>query len=165
MRNEYIVSVTYFDDEIEDIISFGKVEDVPLLSRENYQPDAATALLDAIGKSIDTIQEKFEAEINEDLASVVVVILTDGFENASIKYTYEQIAAKIERLNATKKWIFTFLGAGINAETITDRINIRPENVVSFNRTEYSAMLDKVSLSVRNYEEKKIAGIIDNNIF
>jgi hypothetical protein len=156
--NEYVVSVTYFEDVVTDIIRFGNVENIPLLTRENYQPGTTTALLDAIGKSADSIKEKFGKEINENLATVVVIILTDGHENTSQFYTYEQISKMIEELNATDKWLFTFLGAGINARAMTDRLNIKSENVVSFDRSDYRSMMFKVSQSVRNYEYSKNSG-------
>ena len=158
-QNDYIVSVTYFENEVFDVIRFGKVEDIPLLNRENYNPGSSTSLLDAIGQTIYSIEEKFGNEINEDKATVVLVILTDGYENSSRRYTYEQIAKDIDRLNETNKWIFTFLGAGINAQSVTNRINIRSKNVASFERAEYSAVLEKISRSVRRYEENKSAGL------
>jgi hypothetical protein len=158
-QNDYIVSVTYFENEVFDVIRFGKVEDIPLLNKENYNPGSSTSLLDAIGQTIYSIEEKFGNEINEDKATVVLVILTDGYENSSRKYTYEQIAKDIDRLNETNKWIFTFLGAGINAQSVTNRINIRSKNVASFERAEYSAVLEKISRSVRRYEENKSAGL------
>jgi hypothetical protein len=158
-QNDYIVSVTYFEDEVFDVIRFGKVEDIPLLNKENYNPGSSTSLLDAIGQTIYSIEEKFGNEINEDKATVVLVILTDGYENSSRRYTYEQIAKDIDRLNETNKWIFTFLGAGINAQSVTNRINIRSKNVASFERAEYSAVLEKISRSVRRYEENKSAGL------
>ena len=162
-QNEYIVSVTYFEDEVFDVIRFGKVEDIPLLSRENYNPGSSTSLLDAIGHAICSIDEKYGNEINEDKATVVFVILTDGYENSSRKYSYEQIAKDIDRLNETNKWIFTFLGAGINAQSVTNRINIRSKNVASFERAEYSAVLEKISRSVRRYEENKSAGLFSDD--
>jgi hypothetical protein len=162
-QNDYIVSVTYFENEVFDVIRFGKVEDIPLLNKENYNPGSSTSLLDAIGQTIYSIEEKFGNEINEDKATVVLVILTDGYENSSRKYSYNQIAKDIDRLNETNKWIFTFLGAGINAQSITNRINIRSQNVASFERAEYSAVLEKISRSVRRYEENKSVGLFSDD--
>jgi hypothetical protein len=164
-NNEYIVSVTFFEHVVIDQIKFGKVEDIPLLNRDNYIPGTSTSLLDAIGFSIQSIEQKFQKEINEDEASVVMVILTDGEENSSKSFTYEEISAKIEILTTTNKWLFTFLGAGINARPTTDRLKIRPENVVSFERSEYTEMLNRVSNSVRNYERSKTEGSITLNFF
>lgn len=162
-QNEYIVSVTYFEDEVFDIIRFGKVEDIPLLNRENYTPGSSTSLLDAIGHTIYSIEDKYGNEINEDKATVVIVILTDGYENSSVNYTYEQIAKNIDRLNETKKWIFTFLGAGVNAKSIADRINIHSRNVASFDKAEYALKLEKISNSVRRYEENKSMGLFSDD--
>ncbi|MFM7662382.1 MAG: vWA domain-containing protein [Bacteroidota bacterium] len=162
-QNEYVVSVTYFEDEVFDIIRFGKVEEIPLLNRENYNPGTSTSLLDAIGLTINSIEVKFGNEINDDKASVVIVILTDGYENSSRKYTYEQIAKNIDRLNETKKWIFTFLGAGVNAKSIADRINIHSRNVASFDKAFCGPKLKKISNSVRRYEENKSMGLISDD--
>ncbi|MBM3451552.1 MAG: VWA domain-containing protein [Bacteroidetes bacterium] len=162
-QNEYVVSVTYFEDEVFDIIRFGKVEEIPLLNRENYKPGSSTSLLDAIGHTIYSIEEKYGNEINEDKATVVIVILTDGYENSSRKYTYEQIAKNIDRLNETKKWIFTFLGAGVNAKSIADRIKIHSRNVASFDKAEYASKLEKISNSVRRYEENKSMGMFSDD--
>ena len=76
--NEYVVSVTYFEDQVMDIIKFAKINEVQLLSRDNYVPGGLTALLDGIGKSIHAVKDRYESEIREDLATVVMVILTDG---------------------------------------------------------------------------------------
>jgi hypothetical protein len=162
-QNEYIVSVTYFEDEVIDVIRFGKVEEIPLLNRENYKPGSSTSLLDAIGQTIHSIEVKYGEEINSNKATVVIVILTDGYENSSLKYTYEQIAKDIDRLNETNKWVFTFLGAGINAKSIADRINIHSRNVASFDKAEYASKLEKISNSVRRYEENKSMGLFSDD--
>ena len=91
-----------------------------------------TALLDGIGKSIEAIRRKYDQEIREDLASVVIVILTDGGENASKFYTRNLIAETIKELDATGKWTFSFLGADLDAVSASDNLNIRKENIISF---------------------------------
>ena len=65
--NEYIVSVTYFEDDVMDIVKFASIEQIQMLSRENYRPGGLTALLDGIGKSIEAIRSKYDLEIKEDL--------------------------------------------------------------------------------------------------
>ena len=62
----YIVSVNYFDSEIQKEISFGAIEAVKPLTMESYIPDGMTALLDALGGAIDTIQETFGKELIEE---------------------------------------------------------------------------------------------------
>jgi uncharacterized protein YegL len=163
--NEFIVSVTYFEDEVMDIVKFAPIEEIQLLSRENYRPGGMTALLDGIGKSIEAIRRKYDQEIREDLASVVIVILTDGGENASKFYTQNLIAETIKELDATGKWTFSFLGADLDAVSASDNLNIRRENIISFNKENYSGIMDQMSSSIRNYESMKSAGNMKSNLF
>lgn len=162
-ENEFIVSVTYFNNLVKDVIKFGKIEDIPLLSPENYHPDSCTSLLDAIGRSIDNIQDHFGYEIEENLATVVLIILTDGKENSSRYYSYFQISERIEILSATDKWVFTFLGAGLDVSSMTERMKMPSKNVTSFDKSRYSEMLDRVSRSVRNYEYNKSADLYSSD--
>ena len=165
LENEYIVSVTFFEDEVMDIVKFAPIEQIQLLSRENYRPGGLTALLDGIGKSIEAIRRKYENEIREDLASVVMVILTDGGENASKFYTRNLIAEMIKELDATSKWTFSFLGADLDAVQASDNLNIRKENIISFSKENYSGIMDQMSSSIRNYETMKSTGNMKSNLF
>jgi len=164
-EQEFVVSVTYFEDEVMDIIKFAPIEQVESLSRENYKPGGLTALLDAIGRSIDRIQQTFSQEIKEDKATVVMVILTDGGENASKFYTHNLVAERIKELDATGKWTFSFLGADLDATNSSDHLNIRRENVVSFSKSNYSSMMKQVSESISKYTSRKSKGQIINNLF
>ena len=163
--NEYIVSVTYFEDEVMDIVKFAPIEEIQLLSRENYRPGGMTALLDGIGKSIEAIRRKYDQEIREDLASVVIVILTDGGENASKFYTRNLIAETIKELDATGKWTFSFLGADLDAVSASDNLNIRRENIISFSKGNYDKVMQQMSSSIRNYENMKSAGNMKSDLF
>jgi uncharacterized protein YegL len=164
-EQEFVVSVTYFEDEVMDIIKFAPIEQVQFLSRENYKPGGLTALLDAIGRSIEQIQRNFSQEIKEDRATVVMVILTDGGENASNFYTHNLVAERIKELDANGKWTFSFLGADLDATNSSDRLNIRRENVVSFSKSNYSSMMKQVSESISTYTSRKSKGQIINNLF
>ena len=163
--NEYIVSVTYFEDEVMEIVKFASIEEIQLLSRENYRPGGMTALLDGIGKSIEAIRRKYDQEIREDLASVVIVILTDGGENASKFYTRNLIAETIKELDATGKWTFSFLGADLDAVSASDNLNIRRENIISFSKGNYDKVMHQMSSSIRNYENMKSSGNMKSDLF
>ena len=163
--NEYIVSVSYFEDEVMEIVKFASIEEIQLLSRENYRPGGMTALLDGIGKSIEAIRRKYDQEIREDLASVVIVILTDGGENASKFYTRNLIAETIKELDATGKWTFSFLGADLDAVSASDNLNIRRENIISFSKGNYDKVMQQMSSSIRNYENMKSAGNMKSDLF
>ena len=154
----YIVSVNYFDSEIQKEISFGAIEAVKPLTMERYTPDGMTALLDALGGAIDTIQETFGKELIEEKLSVVFIILTDGEENYSTLYTYELVAQKIEKLEKTGAWTFTFMGADFDPKVISERLNIRKENVHAFEKRSFAKNMELVSGSIADFERSKSMG-------
>jgi hypothetical protein len=155
---EFEVSLTIFNDQVDHVLSYVNIGAFEHLTHSRYQPDGATALLDAIGMSINQIRIANETKIINDEMSVVVVILTDGMENASREFTYHQIAATIAALEETGKWTFTFLGADIDAVHTSKMLNIRSENVISFNKKDMNGMLNDVSYGMRDYTVKKSMG-------
>jgi Mg-chelatase subunit ChlD len=164
-ENEYVVSVTYFEDEVMDIINFQPVDNISLLSKENYKPGGLTALLDGMGRSINAVKEKYGRDLENDEASAVIVVLTDGGENASKFYTRPLIAEMIKELDATGKWTFSFLGADFDAVRASQDLNIRQENIMSFNKGNYSAMMADMSDSIVEYERQKSSGNMKKNLF
>jgi len=164
-EQEFKVSLTYFNEEVRNLISNGNVEQLFPMNPNTFHPNGSTALLDAIGKSIYQIKSDFGPAFMNDEATVVMVIITDGEENASRFYTYHEIARMIKELDATEKWTFSFLGADLDAVHTSQMLNIRRENVMSFNKSDYSGMMDDVSSSIRCYAESKAEGKTKKNIF
>lgn len=162
---QYLCSLTLFNDEINDVFRYADVEKLRALNIETYRPNGSTALLDAIGKSIFSIKEKFGKDITEDKMSVVLVIITDGHENCSRMYTYHDIAQLIKNLDDTGKWTFSFLGADFDAIHTSHMLNIRKENVMNFSKSNYDDMMDDVSSSIRVYAKEKASGNMKHNLF
>ena len=164
-ENEYLVSVTFFEDEVMDLIQFAPIEKINMLNRDNYRPGGLTALLDGIGKSIESIRSKYDSEIQQNKTSIVMIILTDGGENASKFYTRYRIGEMINELDATGKWTFSFLGAGLDAIKASENLNIRRENIMSYDKENICGMMDDMSESILKYEHAKIAGNLKSNLF
>jgi hypothetical protein len=114
---EFCLSLTTFNDQIAYPFKDLPVQNIPLLSIENYVPSGMTALLDAIGFSIKRIKEVHGESVDNNEASVVFVILTDGHENSSRFFDYLQIASQIKELESNGKWNFSFVGADIASLT------------------------------------------------
>jgi len=165
LDQEYLCSLTFFNQHIQDRIKFGQVENIQPLSQENYIPNGTTALLDAIGKSIYSIKNKFGKDIAEDKMSIVLVIITDGHENSSRMYSYHDVAHLIKELDGSGKWTFSFLGADFDAIHTSHMLNIRRENVMNFSKGDYSEMMEDVSNSIRHYAMEKSTGNLKRDIF
>lgn len=103
---------------------------------EGYIPQGSTALLDAIGKTVDTVGGRLEnTPEDERPEKVIVAIMTDGLENASKEYTREQIKEKIKHQSEAYGWIFEFLGANIDVVKEAGDIGIKEAQTFSFQST------------------------------
>ena len=101
----------------------------------NYQPDAGTPLWDAIGSATDKLKEQISHRDSGTYA-VFVSILTDGYENASERYTASQIRGYIEGLRS-EGWNFTYIGTDHDVTRVADSIGIAKGNRAFFERSEY----------------------------
>lgn len=110
---KYRLTVTLFDDRFESLCVAAKLKDVPRLTEQNYKPRASTALLDAVGKTVTEFDARVPTLADGD--RVLVVVQTDGAENASREFTRDLIATLIKEREATGKWSFIYLGAGVDA--------------------------------------------------
>lgn len=106
------VTFTQFDSEYEVVYSGKPLAEVPLLDRSTYVPRGSTALLDAIGRTLNEQGQRIAAEKWADL--VIVCIITDGEENSSREFTLERIREMTSHAEANG-WKFVYLGANQDA--------------------------------------------------
>lgn len=92
------------------------IREVPQLNDLNYEPRGTTALLDAIGRAVKDLGDDLNLTPEENRpGKVIVVIMTDGIENASKNYTRKRISDLITHQRDVYKWEFIFLGANMDA--------------------------------------------------
>lgn len=106
---------------------------IPPLDHNTYRPAGTTALLDAIGRTIDTVGERLaQTPEKERPTQVIVSILTDGLENSSRDYTQGRIAEMISHQESKYSWEFIFLGANMDAFKVASMLNISAANTSNF---------------------------------
>lgn len=123
-EQEHLVTLVTFNDDVKSVYECVPVNEVKELTAENYCPDCCTALYDAMGMSLNVLR-KSVAEVD----TVLVTIVTDGYENASREYDGKAIKALVDELKA-KGWVFAYIGANHDVESAA--INISITNVMSF---------------------------------
>lgn len=105
---------------VHDCMPLQKVGD---LTTASYQATGWTALLDAIGMTINATGSKLAAMKEEDRPSkVIVVVITDGAENYSKEFTRDKILEMIAHQREKYSWEFVFLGASI--EQVQESVNL-----------------------------------------
>lgn len=113
---ECAFSLIQFDDQYEVNCWGIPVAHVQPLTGMTYVPRGCTALRDAIGRTITDLGRRLEAmpEVTRP-QKVVVVIITDGLENASHEYSTEQIRTMIEHQRVKYAWDISFVGTNQDA--------------------------------------------------
>ena len=110
------VTLVLFDSEYDVIYDHVDIKDVAELTSKEYFPRGTTALLDAVGTTINRIGERLSNTPEEERPEqVIIVITTDGYENASKEFTRQQVKDMIEHQQSKYSWTFMFLGANMDA--------------------------------------------------
>jgi uncharacterized protein YegL len=124
------------------------IQAVGLMTEDMYSVGGSTALLDAIGKTINKIGNAQKATAEDFRAEkVLFVIITDGEENSSRLYSSEQVKAMIERQKTKYNWEFIFLGANIDAVETAEKFGINADRAQSYHADHAGVQLNYCAMS------------------
>ena len=137
-NQKYNMSFIHFSDSVTIEYANRQSSALEHISESNYRCSGMTALLDAIGVGVRNLNEKIGDKIASGEAAAVVVIITDGEENASREFDGPKVKSMIEELQATNRWTFTFVGANIDSISTASRYGIDVKNVMQFSGDELS---------------------------
>jgi uncharacterized protein YegL len=120
-----VISIVQFDDQFEPQPTVN-VKDAPNWKAGDYVPRGMTALLDAVGRTMDSVgREVYNSATKVD--KVIACIVTDGAENASREYTNQRVASMIKHAEANG-WHFLFLGADASSWGTAMQLGINAAN-------------------------------------
>lgn len=114
------ITLSFFNDSVTNVFDSDTIRNIPDLLLDDYRPIGNTALLDAIGISLDSLKIKLDSLEN---ATAVVTIISDGLENASKRYS---IFAVTDRIDALKEHgvMFVFMGTNQNVAQTAASLHI-----------------------------------------
>lgn len=124
---EHFITFVTFNDDVHTICDCIPADKAMLLTSKDYNPNCCTALLDAMGQSLNYLR-RHVAEADR----VLVTIITDGYENASKEYNSTTIKTLVDELK-TKGWVFSYIGANQDVEKISKGFSI--DNFMEFSAT------------------------------
>ncbi|WP_254821918.1 vWA domain-containing protein [Haloglomus halophilum] len=121
------VTLYEFSDSVSQVYQGTPLADAPELDTETYTPGGQTALHDAIATAVtetDGHIEKQPATVQPD--TVIVVVLTDGKENAS-ETPQDRVRELIEQYREEHDWEFLFIGANQDAVLTATEMGIEAD--------------------------------------
>ena len=151
------VTTVLFDDQYEKISDATDINAVPELTSEQYYARGTTALLDAVGRTITETLSRLESKnICPAKRRVLVMIMTDGYENASKEFTKAKVKALVEATTKEYDWNYIFIGANIDAAAEAGGIGIDSRHAANYKPTsegvqESFAIMRKATDEVREH--------------
>ncbi len=132
-EGECVITTVLFDNNYELLHDRINIRAVKPITEKDYSVGGATALLDAIGKTVSKIgtAQKNTAE-DYRAEKVMFVIITDGEENASRSYSSKRVKEMIQRQKEKYGWEFVFLGANIDAVETAECFGIDADRAVDY---------------------------------
>lgn len=140
---EVLITTVLFDDRYELLHDRINIRGIEPITDKEYFVIGSTALLDAVGKTINKIGNVQKHTTKDERAEqVMFVITTDGMENASREFTYEKVRQMIENQKSKYGWEFIFLGANIDAISTAERFGISKDRATNYNADSEGTLLN-----------------------
>ncbi len=147
-NGEALVSTVLFNGDsvvLHDRVDLKKIEP---MTRQQYYACGNTALIDAVGGAIHHIGNVHKYAREEDVPEhTIFVITTDGMENASRRYTADEVRAMVQKEKEKYGWEFLFLGANIDAVETASRYGIARDRAVNFHNDSMGQTLNYAEVS------------------
>ena len=155
---EALLSAVLFSDESEVLYDRVDLRRVEPMTERQYRVGGCTALLDAIGGAVHHIANVHKYAREEDRpGKTIFVITTDGMENASRAYRYDEVRRMVKQEQEKHGWEFLFLGANMDAISAARSFGIRPDRAVRYARDSAGTALNYqvVSETVASFRARK----------
>lgn len=155
------VTLAQFDTVYETVYEWTKAGDVPLY---HLIPRGGTALNDGIGKLVTDSGERLaKMKESERPGKVIIVIVTDGYENSSREWTQQSVKKLIKQQTDTYSWEFVFLGANIDAVQVADGYGIMRGSALTFTNDSAPVAMAAMSSYVTNTRSGNVASFTDED--
>jgi hypothetical protein len=124
------VTLAQFDNSYELVYSAVPIAEVPRL---RLVPRGSTALLDGIGRLVSaTAAQIAQAPAHKRPDQVIILVLTDGYENASTEWTLPEVRKLVNRYREHNDWQFIFLGASLDAIAVAQGMGFAPSASLAY---------------------------------
>lgn len=128
---EAYITTALFSDQCDVLYSHTPIRETEELAEQDYYIGGNTALFDAIGKVFHQTDSLLEGREGDYEEKVLVFIITDGMENASVQYSRQQIKKLIEE-KQKKGWVILFFGTDMEMIKLAEDTGIRKENTTCY---------------------------------
>lgn len=146
LPGEVLVTTVLFDDTYTLLHDRKDIHKVSPMTEKDYHIGGTTALYDAMGITLHHLENSLSVK-GKEKGNVMVVVTTDGMENASREYSASAIKAMIQRLKETLGFEFIFLGANMDAAEVAKDFGIARDRAVTFHSDQVGTKINYKSIN------------------
>jgi uncharacterized protein YegL len=152
------LSLVVFNHEVRSILVNEPARRVRKLGPDDYVPNGSTALFDAVGRGIDLLERPGNLAAQD---GALVIVISDGMENASQHVSQTDLVERMQRLEATEQWTFSFMCANVDIRDLTQNLRVPHANVAAWDQTAQGTarMAENLAEGVSNYMYDRRAGV------
>ena len=144
-----VITMVQFDTEYEIIFEGVELEHVTDITEETFVPRGCTALLDAMGRTINTTKARLDAlSEDEKPEKVIFIVITDGHENSSKEFSRNQVFDMVTECTEKNDWHFIYLGANQDAIAVGRGMGISRDSAITYTSRKTSNTYRHLSRSV-----------------
>lgn len=156
------LTLTTFSSSCTTVYDFVPLDQVANLTAQTYRADGKTALLDAVGRTVNSVGVKLAAMNEEDRPSkVITLVITDGQENASLEFDLSTIKSMVDHQTTKYNWLFIYPSSGLDAfhDKQSKGIGISTFNTAKFAHDSIGTakMYGSISRNLTSYRSKDAA--------
>ena len=143
-----LFTLVKFNDRITRVIKNMDLQDINPLTIADYTPSATTALYDALGDTINWFENERD---------VLMIIITDGMENASREYNQETVKKMLEEKQKNNNWSYVYLSDDLSTKKQADNISLMTSNFCTNKNVRRgghaSYLRNNLNSAIRNYRQ------------
>lgn len=167
LTGDTYVSYIQFDEHIETVFQGVHAKDLQPITRDQYSPRGSTAIFDALGRAVEVVRT---GVTETDDTAYLVVLISDGSENASREFTKSSIQSLMKQLEDSKKWTFSYMLSNLTVSQMYDFqhwTGAAAGNVSTFTSTNAGTIQAsaKLSNSISTYATLRSSGQTFTNTF
>lgn len=158
--SETFASLVTFNSHAHEEYFNAPVDILREMHSSQYQPIGWTAMYDAVGYTIEKLCQ--ETDTTDEYNSYLIIIISDGEENRSRFWTADRLATKIQEMQDTNRWTFTYIGANQNLAHVQRNLKTKTGNMLKWNATKEgtTTAFTANARQMRKYLDGKASGIL-----
>lgn len=149
--NSTVTLVTFSGpQDVKTIYRAKPVSEITEISDKDYNPDGMTAMYDGTARLFNELKQSVDDNEN---TTYLILVVSDGQENASVEYTSAKIASMVKERQDTKRWTISYIGANQDLTKVVDNFGLSSSNVLAFaaSSTGSKIMWDTAKCATTNY--------------